>query len=437
MKAYIITDVGNGDGGKGTITDSTARHCGAVLNVRYNGGPQAAHTVVTPDCIKHTFSQFGSATFVGNCPTLLSRDVLVNPVALWYEAQTLEQLGVSRPLDRVFIDQSALVITPYHVIANRLREFDRGRARHGSCGKGIGETMADAIGSPELIIRVADLLQPGVFREKLEAVKRFKAQQLSSITERLSRSSQLPTIIAEALACLNSDQELEDTLYTYSEVIKRSQVVEDRELLGDKLREGAVVFEGAQGVLLDQDWGFHPYTTWSTTTSENARRLIASTGLEFPITTIGVTRCYQTRHGNGPLPTESRTLQKALHDANNPTNDWQGQFRFGWLDLVLLRYALTVNDGADYLAVTCLDDLSGLRQLRVATAYHGTTDLPIGKRGDLAHQEGLTALLQSARPIWSYQAPTPTFAAWLAERLSTKLGVCSYGPRSDQKEFLL
>ncbi|HEY8077289.1 MAG TPA: adenylosuccinate synthetase, partial [Labilithrix sp.] len=167
----LIAGLGYGDEGKGTTVDFLARVAKTRLVVRYNGGAQAAHNVVDGER-HHTFAQLGSATLSG-VPTLLSRHVLVNPIALFAEARHLEAIGVRDPLGMLRVEADALVTTPFHVAANRLREMSRS-GRNGSCGMGIGETMGDSLADPEGALRVRDLDSPTIVGEKLMAVRDAK-----------------------------------------------------------------------------------------------------------------------------------------------------------------------------------------------------------------------------------------------------------------------
>src|SRR4051794_37158626 len=140
--AIILSGLGYGDEGKGTWTDFLARTMPVHTVVRFNGGAQAGHNVVTPDGRHHTFAQFGSGTFVRGVNSHLSRFMLLNPIRLLQEADELRVLGVPDALARLSVDRRALLTTPFQVAANRLKELARGDARHGSCGMGIGETMS-------------------------------------------------------------------------------------------------------------------------------------------------------------------------------------------------------------------------------------------------------------------------------------------------------
>src|SRR5687768_225602 len=153
-ETFAVVGLGYGDEGKGTVVDYLTRKHTAHTVVRFNGGAQAAHNVVTPDGKHHTFAQFGSGTLAG-ARTHLSRFMLVNPLDLFNEARHLESLGIADPLQLVTISPDALVTTPLHVAANLIRELQN---QHGSCGKGIGETQRTADDLGDAALRVSDLM---------------------------------------------------------------------------------------------------------------------------------------------------------------------------------------------------------------------------------------------------------------------------------------
>ena len=175
----IVVDLGYGDAGKGGIVDLLCHRAARVAAggpvhtvVRFNGGAQAAHNVVTPGGRHHTFAQFGSGTLSApGTRTFLSRCMLVDPLALVGEAGHLASLGVADPLALVAIDRDALLTTPYHQAANRAREAARGAARHGSCGMGIGETAAYALAHPGDAPRVGDCQSPRELTRKLTLLR--------------------------------------------------------------------------------------------------------------------------------------------------------------------------------------------------------------------------------------------------------------------------
>ena len=160
---YIVCGLGFGDEGKGSVVDflcSPRLPSPARTVIRFNGGAQAAHNVLTADGRHHTFAQFGSGSFTPGVRTHLSRFVLVDPLALAAEAAHLASAGVPDALDRLTVERDALLVTPYHQAANQTREAARGRDRHGSCGMGIGETVRYALAWPGDAPRVADCAAP-------------------------------------------------------------------------------------------------------------------------------------------------------------------------------------------------------------------------------------------------------------------------------------
>lgn len=336
------------------MTDYLVRELDARLVVRFNGGAQAGHTVVAPDGRKHTFSQFGAGSLVPGVRTHLSRFMVVHPGGLLREAEVL-----GRDLSGVTVAPEALVTTPFHIAANQIRER---RLRHGSCGLGVGETVADSLAFPEDAIRFCDLSSPAVLRRKLLRLQSRKWSELG------------PDPVLESRNLIEEWIDLVGSLGVA--------------MAEDVFRE-TVVFEGAQGVLLDEWRGFHPHTTWSTCTFDNALTLLE--GYSGEVARLGVLRSYMTRHGNGPLPTE---VDLGLEEPDNLTGPWQGAFRTGWADAVLGRYALECCGGVDGLAITHLDRV-GADWLQCA-AYRGG-DLQLGPWQDLDYQ---SRLLNGCSPVY-------------------------------------
>ncbi|MEW2352916.1 adenylosuccinate synthetase [Spirillospora sp. NPDC029432] len=413
MAHVIVADLGYGDAGKGTVVD---RLCArgpepVAAVVRFNGGAQAAHNVVAEDGRHHTFAQFGSGTFTPGVATHLSRFMLVDPLALAGEAAHLRSLGAGDAIERLTVDRAAPLTTPYHRAANRARETARGAARHGSCGMGIGETAAYALAHPDTAPRAGDCLSPARLRRRLAAVHDWYRDEFPG-------GEAVPPV--------------DDCADAFTAFAERVHVVGE-EHLHRLLRAGNVVFEGAQGVLLDEWRGFHPYTTWSTTTFANAETLLAEAG-QGPAYRLGVLRAYATRHGPGPFVTEDPALTADLPDAHNGTGRWQGAFRVGHLDAVALRYALEVAGGADGLAVTHLDVARERGDLKLCVAYDGMDAIPAGPARDLAAQEALTGRLLTARPVYEPLPRDPVAA--IEEALGVPAVLGSYGPRASDKRLL-
>jgi len=350
-----VVDLGYGDAGKGTVVDALCASAAVRAVLRFNGGAQAAHNVVMPSGRHHTFAQFGSGTLRG-VPTHLTRFMVVDPLALAAEA-----VALGNPYELLTVDGDALLATPWHRIANRRRELVQ---RHGSCGMGVGETMAYALTHADAP-RVSDVLSPARLRRRLSALADFYGPGVM-----------VDDVVAAFVA------------------FGRTVRVVDASHTGRLLREGPCVFEGAQGVLLDEWRGWHPHTTWSTTTFDNALELCPS------LMRLGVVRTYTTRHGAGPFVTEDPALD--LPESHNGVGEWQGAFRAGHFDAVAHRYAIEVAGGVDGLAVTHLDVPPRCPGLRICTSYtlDGApwTRIVPGEFRDLGHQAALTERLVRARP---------------------------------------
>ncbi len=363
--AIIVVDLGYGDAGKGTMTEFFAQQHSAHTVVRFNGGAQAGHNIIAPDGRHHTFSQFGSATLLPGVRTHLSRFMVLHPLAMISEAEHLESLGVHDAFERTTIDARAVVITPFHQAANRLRELSRGNGRHGSCGVGVGETMSDFVALGDQVPIAGDLANPHLLRQKLHLIRQRKRQQLAPVLNLLKRNP----LATNELAMLFDDDLIEACVDAFTAFAQRARIVTPEHTHHLLNTDGTVVFEGAQGVLLDQWHGFHPYVTWSTTTFENALTLLSEGEHQGPVTRVGVVRAYGTRHGPGPFVTEDLALTHLIPDMHNAMHPWQRGFRVGWFDAVATRYALEVCGGCDGLAVTCLDRLNAVTHWQNAASY--------------------------------------------------------------------
>jgi adenylosuccinate synthase len=438
-KALLAIGLAFGDEGKGSVVDALTRREGASLVVRFNGGAQAAHNVVTPDGQHHVFAQFGSGTLAG-ARTHLSRFMLVNPMTLLNEAAHLEFLGIKDSLSLMTIEREALVTTPLHMAMNKLRELARGDARHGSCGMGIGETVAYALAHPYDALRVGDLEDEPTIRRKLGDL----CDRLWASVSDIVSFSKRPAGFFEACDDVaqfkgwpaDNAERMAAMVAPMRELVKRTKLV-DRDWLPQTMEDTTTIFEGAQGVLLDQTHGFQPHTTWSDCTFGNANALIE--GFTGDVTRLGITRAFMTRHGAGPLPTESVELAPlATHD-HNKTGQWQGSFRVGALDLPLLRYARSHIDMLDGLIVTNIDRLNAIDPSGVLAMRHFCNMYSVD--GDLWHAmrgaDGNT--LKEVTPLYSIgltpQVPMAS-AAFIADQLSVPLYGISTGPTHADKTWI-
>jgi adenylosuccinate synthase len=354
--------------------DFLARQFRAEVVVRYCGGSQAGHNVQLPDGSRHTFSQFGAGTLAG-AKTYLGPRMILSPGTLPPEAEHLESLGVTDPMSLLTAHPDSLVSTWYHMLMNRLREMARGKNRHGSCGLGIGETRHYWLRYGQDAIVASDLRDRRTLNAKLTLLKdRFllEMQELPHLDEALGQTlhETRPAEEAEAL-------ERDSAGITLSHRIPEAETI---------------LFEGAQGVLLDEWKGFHPYTTWSTVTAEHAWELAEAHDLK-DVTVLGLMRAYATRHGEGPFPTFDAEFSSRIEDPGNPVNPWQGAIRSGPLDLMLLRYA-SLACPVDGLVVSGFDQVPD--PIPLCTQYIDQPALDIPK--SLKEQANLTRLLETAQP---------------------------------------
>jgi adenylosuccinate synthase len=446
IQPHAITVVGlaYGDCGKGTVVNFLTRERQAHTVVRFNGGPQAGHNVVTPDGRHHTFSQFGSGALVPGTRTLLSQFVLIEPYALLNESDHLGRLNVVDPLASLMIDRRSVVITPAHQAANRLRELARGASAHGTCGMGVGEAASDALDQPHMTIRAGDLSDRNAIRSKLRAIREVKLDQLRDLVNTLQHHPSAELSVGTLL----DPSWIDAAVDNYAHVARHVAIIDEAAVRSVLRTPGATIFEGAQGVLLDESYGFHPHTTWSNTTFANADAVLTEAGYDDRRTRLGVLRSYFTRHGAGPFVTADDALARVLPEPHNDPRGWQGAFRVGHFDVVAARYALAVAGPIDALALTHLDRLPQLRQSYCA-AYQTdndtffvhnngrASDIRLADPCDLPHRERLTAALHRCRPILS---PLPdstaqTFINAIERELHVPIRLKSTGPTYRDKQL--
>jgi len=351
--AIAVIGAGYGDEGKGLMTDYHAAGGPDAIVVRFNGGAQAGHTVVTPDGLRHVFSHFGSGTLAG-AATFLSRHFVCHPALFAKEADALAAAGVALP--PLFIDERAPLSTLYDILLNQLAERRRGNARHGSCGMGFGETVERNL-DPEFALTAADLQEgAGWLLHRLAAIRdRYVPRRLAALG--------IAAPDTEAAARLASDSLLQAYVHAAMRLRRATRLARPTLLAG----RTQVVFEGAQGLLLDQQRGAFPWVTRSHTGIRNALEVAAEAGIG-ALDVVYVTRAYLTRHGAGPLAHELPGKPYAgIEDRTNVPNEFQGTLRFAHLDLDLLVRTVRT-DFADallypgigarlQLAVSCLDQV--------------------------------------------------------------------------------
>lgn len=390
--AHAVIGANFGDEGKGLATDALVAHLMLQgedpVVVRSNGGAQAGHTVETQGR-RHVFHHVGSGAFTG-ARTHLSRFFVAHPMLLLRE---LEELGELLPaVPDVSIDPSAQVTTPWDVFLNQSVEAARGAGRHGSCGVGFGETLERV--SRGVTLSVEDLVAPDL-ADRLVAIRDgWAATRLAEfgVEEHASVLTHREVLWSDALL----DRFMQDARLFAGLVPARS----DRDLGSETL-----LFEGAQGLMLDMDLGVMPHLTRSNTGLRNMIAIAEGAGID-EIRPLYMTRAYMTRHGAGPLRHEAEALPWAeIEDPTNRPNAWQGKFRLAPLDLDEtvgfierdLAFAIGSRVRIDPgLGVSCLDQLGGSAELvldgrRLTVEADGLPDL-------LADRAGLAVRLDSRGP---------------------------------------
>jgi adenylosuccinate synthase len=347
MPAIVLIGAQWGDEGKGKVTDLLGGRVQYV--VRYSGGNNAGHTVITPDGEKYALHLMPSGALWPNATVVIGNGVVVDPKVLLTELDGLQARGVD--VSRLRISSDAHLIMPHHRALDRVVERYLGSARIGTTGRGIGPAYGDKVA--RMGIRVQDLLDPGIMRQKLELVLREKNQILFKVYNR--KAIDLAAVIEEYLV--------------YAERL-RPYIVETRTMLWDALDRGeTVLLEGAQATMLDMDHGTYPFVTSSNPTAGGA---CVGAGIPPMAITrvIGVVKAYTTRVGSGPFPTElfddnGMHLLKVGQEYGTTTGR---ERRCGWFDAVVGRYAVRVNGITD-LVVTKLDILSGLEKVPICVGY--------------------------------------------------------------------
>jgi adenylosuccinate synthase len=335
-----------GDEGKGKATDLLAGDTDFV--VRYQGGNNAGHTIVAGGYLLK-LQLIPSGILYDHVTTVIADGVVVDPQVLLEEMDALEDRGIDA--SRLVVSGNAHLIMPYHRELDRVTERYLGKASLGTTRRGIGPAYADK--AARIGLRAQDLLDPKIFRQKLDVALREKNQVLTKVYNRLPLDADE---IAEAY--LSMGERLKDRISDTSALLYRA------------LREGKhVLLEGAQATMLDLDHGTYPFVTSSNPVAGGALTG-AGLGPKEVGSVIGVAKAYVTRVGAGPFPTEDTgTAGTEMGARGHEFGTVTGRARrCGWFDAVLLRYAARINGLTD-LFLTKLDVLSGFAELRVATSY--------------------------------------------------------------------
>ena len=419
-KTAVVLGAQWGDEGKGKIVDVLSGRFSVVA--RYAGGHNAGHTVII-DGKKFILQLVPCGVLRPDCRAVIGNGVVLDPMAFLKEVAHLKDLGVD-VAGQLFVSDRAHVILPYHRMIELAAENAPGRMKIGTTSRGIGPAYEDKMKRGGL--RVIDLLNPGLMRTHIQNA----CHEKNTIAHALFGSEPL------------------DPNKMYEEYARAAEalapfVADTSRMLNDALRAGeSIMFEGAQGTLLDIDHGTYPFVTSSSATAGGAA---TGTGVG-PTkigTVIGVTKAYVTRVGEGPFPTE-------IHDAQGEQIRARGQEygavtgrprRCGWLDLPLLRYSSQIN-GTEWLVVTKLDVLDTLKEIPVCTAYriHGkiTDTIPADVRGlesiepILTTMKGWDGATENVRTFDALPSAAKEYLQFLEAESGAKIGMISTGPDRDQ-----
>lgn len=415
----VIVGAQWGDEGKGKIVDVLSESFQVVA--RYAGGHNAGHTVII-DGKKFVLQLVPCGVLRAGCRSVIGNGVVLDPLAFLKEVGGLRAVGVQVD-GNLFISNRAHVILPYHRMIELASENAPGRVKIGTTSRGIGPAYEDKMGRRGL--RVADLLDLQLLKKHIENAVREK------------------NMIAHAL--FNSEPLDADKMYTeYAQAAEKIApfVADTAVLLNQALTKGeSILFEGAQGTMLDIDHGTYPFVTSSSATSGGA---VIGTGVAPNAinSVIGITKAYCTRVGEGPFPTEDKTdAGDNLRKRGNEYGAVTGRpRRTGWLDLPLLRYSGMIN-GTSWLVVTKLDVLDNLAEIPVCVGYKIDGKPTIEAPAHASGYEKIECVYQkmpgwntSTEGITDYEKlpkPAREYLAFVAKESGAKIGMISTGPDRD------
>jgi adenylosuccinate synthase len=415
----VIVGAQWGDEGKGKIVDVLSESFQVVA--RYAGGHNAGHTVII-DGKNFILQLVPCGVLRAGCRSVIGNGVVLDPLAFLKEVGALREAGVKVD-GNLFVSNRAQVILPYHRMIELAAENAPGRVKIGTTSRGIGPAYEDKMGRRGL--RVADLLDLQLLKKHIENAVREK------------------NMIAHAL--FNSEPLDADKMYTeYAQAAEKIApfVADTAVLLNQALSRGeSILFEGAQGTMLDIDHGTYPFVTSSSATSGGA---VIGTGVAPNAikSVIGITKAYCTRVGEGPFPTEDHTEEgENLRKRGNEYGAVTGRpRRTGWLDLPLLRYSGMIN-GTSWLVVTKLDVLDDLAEIPVCVGYKidgkSTVEAPAQASGyekiECVYQK-MPGWKTSTEGITAYEKlpkQARDYLAFVAKESGAKVGMISTGPDRD------
>ena len=416
MSTVIVVGVQWGDEGKGKVVDILARD--ADIIVRFGGGNNAGHTLLVGEQ-KTVLHLIPSGVLHQGKICVIANGVVVDPEVLVSELTALRARGYLTDDACLKISDEAHLIMPYHKAIDLARERLRGKGEIGTTGRGIGPTYEDKMARTG--IRFVDLLEEETFREKLERNLEEKNIYLRSILKEQAMEFDV----------------IYDAYRRYGDRLRR-YVTDTALYLHDAIDAGRrILFEGAQGTMLDVDHGTYPYVTSSNTVA-GAVCAGAGIGLQEARSIVGICKAYTTRVGNGPFPTEERgPIGERLRETGDEFGATTGRpRRCGWFDAVLVRQAARLN-GLTGIALTKLDVLTGMDPLRICIAYRANgerfTRVPASTRlldaavPEYVEMPGWTTPLSAARTVAELPANARRYVARLEELTATPITMISVG----------
>jgi len=346
MRSTVVIGAQWGDEGKGKIVDFLGVDADYI--VRFHGGNNAGHTIENEKG-KFALHLIPSGIFNEKATTIISNGVVLDLKVLFTEIEDLEKSEI-KIKGRLFISPRAHLIMPYHILLDGIYEELKGKERGGTTKKGIGPCYADKVSYNG--IRIGDLLNPDIFSKKLKTQLLIKNKIFASFSQK------------------SLDQKSIEQEFSFFRKRVAPYVLETFDLLNTEIDKNKnVLFEGAQGVFLDNDWGTYPYVTGSTVLSGGLTSYAGISPQKIK-NILGVAKAYTTRVGEGPFPTELiNGVGNKLREEGSEYGATTGRpRRCGWLDLELLRFAAKIN-GFTGFAITKLDILDSFNQIKIATHY--------------------------------------------------------------------
>lgn len=423
MTSVVVVGTQWGDEGKGKITDFLSQD--AEVIARYQGGDNAGHTIVI-DGKKFKLQLIPSGIFYPEKISVIGNGVVVNPKSLVKELAYLHEEGVST--DSLRISDRAHVILPYHIKLDQLQEAAKGDNKIGTTNKGIGPAYMDK--AARVGIRIADLLDRDVFAERLRINLEEKNRQFTKLYD------------AEAL----SFDDIFEEYYEYGQQIKQ-YVTDTSVILNDALDNGKrVLFEGAQGVMLDIDQGTYPFVTSSNPVAGGVT-IGSGVGPSKIDKVVGVCKAYTSRVGDGPFPTElfdevGDRIREVGHEYGTVTGRPR---RVGWFDSVVMRHSRRVS-GITNLSLNSIDVLSGLNTVKICVAYdldgeridHYPASLEQLKRCKPIYEElpGWSEDITGVRHLDELPENARNYVRRVGELVGVRISTFSVGPGREQTNIL-